>query len=70
MSKLLGKAADKVLGRLVPKSSAKADSSWNEWCAACAWNPDVQNRARPYRTCHIVGGTQYCTPCTSWVVGC
>ncbi|GLZ79270.1 hypothetical protein Afil01_40770 [Actinorhabdospora filicis] len=70
MIRVLGRAADSVLGRLVPKASASADTSWTEWCGPCQWIDAFGNYARPFKTCHVVGGTSGCTPCNTLRVGC
>lgn len=66
MTKLLNKAADKVLGRLVPRSTARADSSWNAWCGGCTWDKQLQRYIRNFKTCHVVGGLSTCSPCNMW----
>lgn len=56
MTKLLRRTGDRVLGILVPKVSAKADTSWTEHCYC---KPMWDYR----RTCYVVGGTSGCSAC-------
>ncbi|GLZ78591.1 hypothetical protein Afil01_33980 [Actinorhabdospora filicis] len=66
MTKLLNKAADKILDRLIPKSTASADTTWNEWCASCRWSGHGDRLTRPYRVCYVVGGRSGCGTCNNW----
>ncbi|MDG4864469.1 hypothetical protein P8605_40620 [Streptomyces sp. T-3] len=57
MSGILRKIGDRTLERLVPSSTAKADTSYYSYCYC---NPDH----RAYRKlCHIVGGYTSCGSC-------
>ena len=57
--------ADRLLDRLAPKASAKADTSYYEYCYCTAdWRAI-------YRLCHVVGGTHSCGSCNNVrAVGC
>ncbi|MFD4137958.1 MULTISPECIES: hypothetical protein [unclassified Streptomyces] len=59
MTGMLRKMGDRALERLVPSTTAQADTSFYKFCY-CTHN-------RAYRKlCHIVGGTTGCTPCQFW----
>ncbi|KAB8195900.1 hypothetical protein FH608_010450 [Nonomuraea phyllanthi] len=58
MTTLLRGFGDRVLERLVPKATAKADVSYYKRCA-CYSDPPVE----VMKLCHVVGGTSGCTGC-------
>lgn len=53
MNALLGKLGDRVLGKLVPKATAQADTSYYMTCFC-------YGTARYQKLCHIVGGQTGC----------
>lgn len=61
----VAKLGDRLLERLAPTVTAKADTTWYEYCYCTAdWRAI-------YRTCHVVGGTSTCGACnTVRYVGC
>jgi hypothetical protein len=51
------KLGDRLLERLAPKATAKADTTWYEYCYCTSdWRAI-------HRICHAVGGTSSCGPC-------
>jgi hypothetical protein len=59
MTGVLGMLGDRVLARLVPKATAKADSSYYSFCYC-------RERSKSRKLCHIVGGTTACGPCIAY----
>jgi hypothetical protein len=57
MTGMLERLGDRVLQRLVPKATAKADTSYYVTCSC-------KNMVRKRKLCHVVGGTSGCTGCT------
>ncbi|WP_433249343.1 hypothetical protein ACQPYK_02215 [Streptosporangium sp. CA-135522] len=53
MIRSLGKLGDRILDKLLPTTSAAADTCWQEW-------KDVGYIV--FRTCCIAGGRTGCTP--------
>jgi hypothetical protein len=54
---LLTKLGDRLLDQLAPKASAKADTTWYEYCYCTSdWR-------KIYKICHTVGGISTCGPC-------
>ncbi|MET8333641.1 hypothetical protein ABZV14_06720 [Streptosporangium canum] len=53
MNALLGKLGDRVLGKLVPKATAKADAYFYQTC----W---CYGTTRYQKLCYVVGGTTGC----------
>ncbi|MFD8527976.1 hypothetical protein ACFV0L_11265 [Streptosporangium canum] len=53
MNALLGKLGDRVLGKLVPKTTAKADAYFYQTC----W---CYGTTRYQKLCYVVGGTTGC----------
>ncbi|MEV1004168.1 hypothetical protein [Nonomuraea sp. NPDC050202] len=58
MTATLRVLGDRVLERLVPRATAKADTSYYKRCA-CYTSPVVE----VMKLCHVVGGTSGCTGC-------
>ncbi|GAA3654979.1 hypothetical protein GCM10022224_017580 [Nonomuraea antimicrobica] len=52
----LERLGDRVLEMLVPKATAKADSSYYVTCSC-------SQMVRKRKLCHVVGGTSGCTAC-------
>ncbi|MEH1166254.1 hypothetical protein V6V47_12790 [Micromonospora sp. CPCC 205539] len=56
MSRVLGNLGDRMLERLVPKATAKADVSWYRQCYC-------SNHVAYIQLCHTVGGMTGCGTC-------
>lgn len=52
MSRVVNKLGDRILGRLVPKATAKADACW-----VAAWTSDGSR----CETCCVYSGSTYCS---------
>ncbi|GLZ82053.1 hypothetical protein Afil01_68600 [Actinorhabdospora filicis] len=59
----INRLADRVLGRFVPATKAKADTSWMELC----WCDQYHHWSR---WCTVVGGLSSCTECKRADGGC
>ncbi|MBB6346448.1 hypothetical protein ACWGH8_13925 [Nonomuraea muscovyensis] len=59
----LGRFGDRLLERLVPSATARADTTFREYCY-CRYT------YKHYRTCHVVGGTTSCGLCYSVSATC
>ncbi|MDP9844059.1 hypothetical protein [Streptosporangium lutulentum] len=58
MTDLLARLGDRVLEKLAPKATAKADTSYYEACYC-------RERTKYRKLCHVVGGRSSCGPCAN-----
>jgi hypothetical protein len=61
MNAFLRGFGDRMLDRLVPKATAKADTSFYKRCY-CRPPADVM------KLCHVVGGISACGPCDTYFI--
>ncbi|AWS43111.1 hypothetical protein [Streptosporangium sp. 'caverna'] len=61
MTGVLGMLGDRVLARLVPKATAKADTSYYAHCYC-------RERSKFRKLCFVVGGTTGCGACTAYAL--
>lgn len=67
MNSVLGRIGDRVLEVLVPKTTAKADTSFWSRCY-CGTLEGTTYRYERY--CNVVGGHSSCGPCELRGIGC
>ena len=62
MTRILTAFGDRVLARVAPKATAKADTSYEVFCYCSVSASGVYSY---WKWCHVVGGSSSCTGCTT-----